>query len=61
MYIHGQYCPVLGRVTTDQIMVDVTYMEICIRDRAIIFTFLVGFRYLFSEFQHLRDDFFISN
>lgn len=31
------------------------------RGKAIIFTFLVGFRYLFSEFQHLRDDFFISN
>lgn len=27
VYINGQYCPVLGRVTMDQIMVDVTYMD----------------------------------
>ena len=25
--INGQYCPVLGRITMDQIMVDVTYMD----------------------------------
>lgn len=27
VYINGQYCPVLGRITMDQIMVDVTYMD----------------------------------
>lgn len=27
VYIHGQYCPVLGRITMDQIMVDVTHMK----------------------------------
>ena len=27
VYVHGQYCPVLGRVTMDQIMVDVTYLK----------------------------------
>lgn len=27
VFINGQYCPVLGRITMDQIMVDVTYMD----------------------------------
>ena len=27
MYVNGQYCPVLGRITMDQIMVDVSYLE----------------------------------
>ena len=27
VYVHDQYCPVLGRITMDQIMVDVTYLE----------------------------------
>lgn len=27
VYINGQYCPVLGRITMDQIMVDVSYMD----------------------------------
>ena len=27
VFINGQYCPVLGRVTMDQIMVDVTHVE----------------------------------
>lgn len=27
VFINGQYCPVLGRITMDQIMVDVTHME----------------------------------
>lgn len=27
VYVNGQYCPVLGRITMDQIMVDVTYLE----------------------------------
>lgn len=27
VYINGQYCPVLGRITMDQIMVDVSHMD----------------------------------
>jgi len=27
VYLNGEYCPVLGRVTMDQIMVDVSHME----------------------------------
>ena len=27
VYVNGQYCPVLGRITMDQIMVDVSYLE----------------------------------
>lgn len=27
VYINGEYCPVLGRITMDQIMVDVTHMQ----------------------------------
>ncbi len=27
VYINGQYCPVLGRITMDLILVDVTYMD----------------------------------
>lgn len=27
VYINGQYCPLLGRITMDQIMVDVTHMS----------------------------------
>ena len=27
IYLNGEYCPVLGRVTMDQIMVDVTHMD----------------------------------
>ena len=27
VYLNGEYCPVLGRVTMDQIMVDVTHMD----------------------------------
>ena len=26
VYLNGEYCPVLGRITMDQIMVDVTHM-----------------------------------
>ena len=27
VYLNGEYCPILGRVTMDQIMVDVSHME----------------------------------
>ena len=27
VYLNGEYCPVLGRVTMDQIMVDVTHVS----------------------------------